>query len=281
MRNRGGFTIVETMIVLGVTGVLLFIAVSSFSGKQGRIEFAQSMREIDARVKDSLNDVNNGFYPTVAKLKCEVTDGSSQPRLSIDAVDDTTGRNGDCVAAGKVIQFGTDEELTDTITYTMAGRRTITVGSLTRDVNNISELKPVVIYDVRSGGPGVLDASEHDTLPSGIHLVKSDGTTDSRVAIGIYYQNFGGQSNGQSAGAASVSIANLSPLISSYTQDNVVAAAESIDNDNDFLPANGSLLLCFKSVTSNQFSTLSITGARGGFTTELNVDVRLAGLPCE
>lgn len=277
MRNRGGFTLVETLIVLGVTGVLFFSVMSSISGKQGRTEFTQSIREIEARVRDTLNDVNNGFYPNVDHLACDVSDGTSAPTLSYNSsLVDTTGKNGNCIAAGKVVQYGTDSDVSATRIYSLAGRKSVTTGASTSDVGSIAELKPVVIKVNDSGH--ILDATERNVLPSGIQLVKSDGS-DSHIAFGIYYQNFGGQSGGQSSGTSSVSIAKLNP--GTYSEDDVITAAESVSQDSDFLPAAGSLLMCFKSATSNQFATITVKGSGGGFTTELAIDIKLnAAMPC-
>lgn len=279
MRNRGGFTIVETLIVLGVTGVLFFATMSTISGRQGRTEFTQSMREINSRVVDALNDVNDGFYPSISNLKCSAGAGNVRPTLSYDSsVSDTVGKNAECVLAGKVLQFGvTDTDVSDTRLYSLAGRRTWTDASGTvRDVKNISELKPKVINVTDAGH--ALDATERNTLPSGIKLVKSDGSDD-YAAIGIYYQNFGGETeSGQSTGAASVSIAQLHPA--TYTESAVMTKAEAVSSDADFLSPAGALVLCFKSATSSQFSTITIRGGSGGFTTDLALNVSVSGASC-
>ena len=65
IKKQKGFTIVETMIVLGVTGVL-FVSVSLLiSGQTERYRYRDSMYRLQQQVQAQINDVQTGqFYKT-------------------------------------------------------------------------------------------------------------------------------------------------------------------------------------------------------------------------
>ena len=77
LKKQKGFTIVETMIVLGVTGVL-FISVSLLiSGQTERYRYRDSMYRLQQQVQAQINDVQTGqLYTDVA-----ATDGKSNVEL--------------------------------------------------------------------------------------------------------------------------------------------------------------------------------------------------------
>lgn len=77
LKKQKGFTIVETMIVLGITGVL-FVSVSLLiSGQTERYRYRDSMYRLQQQVQDQINDVQTGqFYTDIA-----TTDGKSDNEL--------------------------------------------------------------------------------------------------------------------------------------------------------------------------------------------------------
>lgn len=66
IKKQKGFTIVETMIVLGVTGVL-FVSVSLLiSGQTERYRYRDSMYRLQQQVQAHINDVQSGQFYTVS-----------------------------------------------------------------------------------------------------------------------------------------------------------------------------------------------------------------------
>lgn len=66
LKKQKGFTIVETMIVLGVTGVL-FVSVSLLiSGQTERYRYRDSMYRLQQQVQAQINDVQSGQFYTAA-----------------------------------------------------------------------------------------------------------------------------------------------------------------------------------------------------------------------
>ncbi len=106
-RHADGFTIIEALIVLAVTGVLFVSIIGVVSGKQSKAQFMQGINSIRGEIEQVINEVQSGYYPEV---------------------DDQQGTKQEDMSIGKVIQFnnppGTDPERY-TI-YSLTAKRNIT-----------------------------------------------------------------------------------------------------------------------------------------------------------
>lgn len=160
-----GYTIVEVMIVLAVSGLLLITVMASISGEQAKTEFTAAMRDFESRIQDVLNDTATGTFVPAAS-GCTVTPGASGGPVVGGAAADQ-GTNQDCVFVGKAIQFrptGAGNEGKFDI-YTIVGRREIGTGAAAREVKDIQQASPRILY---SG-----DAQkEGTTLNSGLQFKK-------------------------------------------------------------------------------------------------------------
>lgn len=120
--QRGhGFTIIEVMIVLAVTGALFVSAALLIAGRQQQTQFDQSIREVQSQIQQVINEIGHGFYPNSGDFSCEA--GSSGPPTFTGAAAGQ-GTNEGCIFLGKAIQFGvadTDPEIFDVMT--IAGRQ--------------------------------------------------------------------------------------------------------------------------------------------------------------
>jgi type II secretory pathway pseudopilin PulG len=291
MNDRGGFTIVETLMVLGITSVLFIAVVGSVTDRQNRIQFSQGMRDISSSIADVMNDVTTGFFPTTPGLTCTAGSTNAAPQLGYNAsTGDTTGAKKDCVFAGKVIQIGTDSSASSGFIYSMAGRRLTYNGSNSSDIASFLELKPVVIDSkntdnvTATAGISKIDATTTLTLPYAIRIVRSDGSDGGR-AIGIFYKDFRGISPNKqtSSGVTSVAVADVTSAVSGpsdMSQTNVISSADDTSILNTkFLSGNGTIKLCFKSDATNQTATITIgNGISGGQLLDYEVD--LSGVAC-
>jgi prepilin-type N-terminal cleavage/methylation domain-containing protein len=142
-RNRGGFTIIEVMIVLAVSAVLLTAVLATIKGEQNRTQFIQAMRDIDSKIQDSLNDVSTGNYAHVFNggtgatpnknntRTCSVSGAPPTPSLGgfSGAPDVTPGINKNCLFLGEALQFSTNGSTagvpnnTRFFAYAVLGRR--------------------------------------------------------------------------------------------------------------------------------------------------------------
>src|SRR6187551_190361 len=101
-RKSSGFTIVETLIVLAVTGGLFVAAAAMISGRQTRTEFEQSVRKIHAQIQQTINEASIGYYPNKNNFSCAA--GGSGPIITA-ASPASQGQNEGCMFLGKVMQF--------------------------------------------------------------------------------------------------------------------------------------------------------------------------------
>ena len=121
--SNKGFTIVETLIVLTITGILFMSVVTMVEGKRQTTEFKQSTNAIKGQIEQVMSEVQSGYFPSGPSFSCSVSFGNVNfPSASATE----QGANRDCVFLGKVLQFsksayGTDPQQYSV--YTIAGRR--------------------------------------------------------------------------------------------------------------------------------------------------------------
>jgi prepilin-type N-terminal cleavage/methylation domain-containing protein len=98
-----GYTIIEVLIVLAVSGMMFVIAANFINGKQERTAFAQGSNDFAAQLQGVLEDVTDGHYSDIP-LGCGVT-GSV---LDFSVPSSNQGSNQNCVFLGKIIHFYID-----------------------------------------------------------------------------------------------------------------------------------------------------------------------------
>jgi prepilin-type N-terminal cleavage/methylation domain-containing protein len=101
--DKRGFTIVEVMIVLAVTGALFIAAAILISGKQNQAEFNQAIQQIQSQVQQSMSEVTTGYFPSNANFQCAAAGGG--PVVLSAVSPNGQGANAGCIFAGKVMQF--------------------------------------------------------------------------------------------------------------------------------------------------------------------------------
>lgn len=149
-----GYTIVEVLIFLAVSGGLLVSAATLINGRQERVRFSQSIDNMAQQLEDVLNDVSTGFYPTAGNIGCTETAGT----LNISSVSKEQGTNAGCVFSGKLLSFTNNS--TDYDVYTIvspASADTFTTGS------------KQLLGTSGAGNPGVKDSFSNQ---SGIRVKK-------------------------------------------------------------------------------------------------------------
>ena len=119
-----GFTIVETLIVMAVTGVLFVSVFVTMSERQHKTEFIQATNDIHSSIQQVINEVSAGYYPSDNNFTCTKDPSTGQVLIS-NASSAAQGTNNDCVFLGKAMQFGeTGTTAQQYNTFSIAGLRT-------------------------------------------------------------------------------------------------------------------------------------------------------------
>jgi len=145
-RQPLGYTIVEVMIVLAVSGVMFVIAAGFINGKQARAAFTTGVNEMASTIQDTLDQVSDGKYSDIP-LNCSFN--GSQTSITSGG-SNQQGTNATCVFLGKMIRW--DVGAADYTVYSLAGGRSTDFATGTTDITNLSAADPRVITDLNTTG---------------------------------------------------------------------------------------------------------------------------------
>jgi prepilin-type N-terminal cleavage/methylation domain-containing protein len=240
-----GFTIIETLIVLAVSGGLLLIAVLYIGGKQAKTQFTTGARDLQSRYQQVIDDVANGYYPNNGSIQCHNVGGVPQVSNGGAAL----GTNQDCILLGKVIQFnsgGASPEIFKA--YSVVGVRKNGSGDL---VQNIGQAKPRLI--------NINSQLSTETMPYGMttQFVKFNGTSIGSVGFisSIGYIDSAGVAQGPAQQV------DVYPIPGTTLGDGGTSAIETglpVTGAN-VNPANG-VQVCVKGAAPNQWVLYTIGG---------------------
>lgn len=120
-----GYTIIEVMIVLAVSGVMFIIAASFINGKQEQAAFAQGSNDAASKLQNLIEDIADGHYSDVP-VQCAATGGGLTASATASG---NQGESSACVFLGKMLRFydpagGTNRDTYDV--YSIAAARGIT-----------------------------------------------------------------------------------------------------------------------------------------------------------
>lgn len=114
-----GYTIIEVMIVLAVSGMMLAIAGTFINGKQSKTSFTSGVNELASRIQDTINQVTDGQYSDIP-LDCQPSGGGISVTLNTSGAQ---GTNSNCFFLGKIMHFQYDGQNNQYEVISMAGRR--------------------------------------------------------------------------------------------------------------------------------------------------------------
>lgn len=269
--GQSGFTIIETMIVLAVTGFMLLAALYLVLGQQNKVEFSQSIREAESAIQQVINEVGTGFYPNPGNLKCTANAGG----LELSNGSSAQGTNSDCIFLGKALQFGnpSTDSRQQYIVHSIAGR-----------LDNSGELvkaypTSVAPGDVtnNTGGPNFPDASTTEYLLYGLEVVSMEyfntpGSTGVPIGAVAFVSELGTFLNpGYETGTQQIT---LIPVGGSEDGNGsfVTDKAKVVDKINNNLtnpalsPPNpkGGVAICFASGSTEQSGLITIGNNTSG-----------------
>lgn len=249
--NRGGFTIVETMIVLAVTGVIFISAVTAVSGRQGKTQFNQAVNAAKTQIEQIIGEVQAGHYPHMGNMSCRVGTASEggDTNMVIGTGSVGQGSNDACVFLGKVIHFGDNNDPQKIGIYTLAGLR---------DAPNFASAKPTVVEP----------STEFKNLQFGLSAVAAPATSSGAIAVVTPFGNAGpaGASTETIRGTSGVNIIPIPGIAVGSADANARATINTTVRSQS--PASGNTVVCYKSGTTAQSGRIVISSG-GAVTLEI------------
>jgi len=140
-KNGGGFTILETMIVMTISAAMLVSAIALFSGQQRKTQFAQGLRDIESKMQDVLNDVATGYFPNAGTISCTAS-GINEPVINTAGTVEQ-GANFECVFMGKALWVRPD----GFVSYPIVGSRSLASSATT--LSTLSTVRPILATSLR------------------------------------------------------------------------------------------------------------------------------------
>lgn len=260
--NTYGFTIIETLIVLGITAVLLLSAMYTLSGKTGEGEFTQAVNGIKTSLQQIINNSSSGIYPGAGGFQCSL---SSTGTISLNGSGTSQGQHYGCTFLGRMISFsnsalssGTPQTYT---VYTIVGQQCAT--------DTVFSSGCTVPSSWLEAGPYILPASTgtqaSQTVYNGISLhsvtLKNGGTPVVYTGSAIPLTNIGFLANPATIASSSAPTANnLSPgslQINVFAYTHSPTAGAMITGD---LTQESEIDLCFASATTDKSVEMVLNG---------------------
>ncbi|MCA9347459.1 type II secretion system protein [Candidatus Saccharibacteria bacterium] len=269
LRRQGGFTLMEVMITLAVSGAMLMITVALFSGQQRESQFNQSMRDIESKLQDVINDTATGYFPE-STLSCSAN--ANIPIISSSGPGSEQGTNSACVFLGKAIHFKDNAMDIYSIIGSSSLSNTTFQSANPTLVSEIKETKEYIwginLYQIWWGD----NIASH--LDDGRLVVVSSspngtGYSASGSSLNSGVQQINTYSSGTVAGTG---IDQNSPL---PTMDS------AIKNASLGWPANGTITLCFQDdqlgQSGRQYGGILLSGGNYGIYARLLTDTDPVG----
>lgn len=279
--DSAGFTIVEVMIVLAVSGFMFVAAVMLVNGRQGRTQFQTAINNLQQELQQTINETSSGYFPDNGNIQCT---GNTAGAVKLNTATSDQGQNTGCLFLGKALQFGigSGEPAQNQLgVLTLVGNQYQTDGSSA--VLTLAQSLPRAIYPANASETiaptNVPDASLKLNLQNGLSVATSSSVCGAGRG-GMCYIVGGAPVKtgvvafvaGDSTGniAASDGVGGLKPGTQQYSLYGVTGAAtnEGLDvatqkignaaGNLTGLVAADSVSVCIASATNNQSGLITI-----------------------
>lgn len=102
-KKAGGYTVVEVMIVLAVSGTILASAIILFQGSQGRTDYDVAVQDVNSEITTIIKETNTAVAQFPDQYNCNTTSGQP-PTITPDANPNEQGTNAGCVVLGRALR---------------------------------------------------------------------------------------------------------------------------------------------------------------------------------
>ncbi|HVX23941.1 MAG TPA: hypothetical protein VG992_01200 [Candidatus Saccharimonadales bacterium] len=123
-----GYTIIEVMIFLAISGMMFVMAAVFISGKVAKTQFRDGMNQLASTLQTYINESASGRFPDTASFNCS----AGANFLTFSPGNSAQGTHDDCVFLGYMLQFhpavnaaspGISNSTTQFNAFTIAGSR--------------------------------------------------------------------------------------------------------------------------------------------------------------
>lgn len=243
--QASGYTILEVMIVLAVSGLTFLVAANFINGKQPQASFNTGTNEMSSRVQDIIGQVASGNY-TDRQFKCSSASGTPV----VSASTDQQGTNAGCIFLGKILYFEANGKSNYQI-VPLAGLR-LKNG---QPATTLADVNPTPIVGTN------IDLRVKQTIPQNlsvqsVRLINADGTaTFTTFGIG-FVQGLGST---QASASTSLSYKSGSQTVGIVYVPGADGTAD-IPSPTQLAYANGAVI-CMNDGT--RYATVTIGGPGG------------------
>ena len=252
--KSAGFTIVETLIVLAVTGLLFIMVMVTLNGQQGRAQFQQSVRDLQTKVQQIINEVSSGYFPSNGDFSClkgadPLNPGYSAPIITATA--SAQGTNQACMFMGKLIQFSVTNPPTtpeEYDTYTLAGLRD--------NVSSFDEARVIAVDPLMTKK----DILNYGLTVTWVKYIQGGVATDTN-SVG-FVPEVGDLSTAKSYEAGAVDLIAVPTLTVASTASDTIDVIRQTHLMSALINPDGGVKICLKSGTTKDTAMLNI-GSNG------------------
>lgn len=271
-----GYTIVEVMVVLAVTGGLFVAIAGTLAGRQAKTEFGVAAREMESQLQDVVNDVSTGFYSNPGTFQCNtvpISGGQQVPNITSAPPGGTNqGTNDACIFIGRVNHFNLGTNGKSYNIYTVAGAREMTSGVTRREVQNFDETNPRPVTSPPFTPASNVDITEERSVPPGLvidQMYYRDSSGRHNVTAVGFFTTFGSYGTvGINSGSTGV---NVVPLSTGTAKGDVVTAITNLSTGTPVMNPSGGVFVCMNGDGTNSNALLSIGGSGQQLTTDLQI----------
>lgn len=258
-----GFTIVEVMVFLAVSGITFLIAASFINGKVAQAEYNQGMNQANLQIRTLLNNVSNGNYalPYNRSLNCSFT--ANGPSITNVPLTSNGAAVAGCTFVGSVIQPDYNGNAQAYYLYSVTGCQyyssqfnsyQCSSNAINPSPANLEEEQPQIIKSL----------SGEKFWQGGIVLSKIyaviGGSWQSISALGIFGSFPSINNNVMESGAEPLSLVYFDGS-SAQTEQNITSLGTN--NPDGHILASGYIVMCFKG-TKNEIGGVEIGSNNGG-----------------
>lgn len=303
-KQSRGFTIIEVMIVMAVSGAILASTLILMNGRQNKAEFFSGIRELSINLQAAINNVSSGYYNSQQNFICSPSP-SGPPLIQAVPASASRGTNLGCTFIGEVLQFSKGGS--NYVVYPVVGLQYVqgTLSTSQEEVTNLSEAMPTALSPDSNASPGnprrdlSVDESHQISLPYGITVASVTwsnsaggcpvGTSPSLPcpvgAIGFFttFANYGnsGTIGGLNNGSRNVQIIPIPNSSLSDTMPDEVNNINSITSSGNIVygvtptqsqkDPTGGIKICFNSGSTNESGLITI----GSLNSPTNVNLQI------